>query len=244
MTTSPRSPVTGPADPEHDPRGSYARDPRLVSRLVDLLPSSSGQTASTGAPFTGQRLADVPTSSPADVAAAVRSARAAQREWAARPLAERAQVLLAFHDVVLDRRNEVMDLIQWENGKARKHAFEEVAHVAMTARYYGMTARRHLGPDRRSGLVPGLTSVQVNQVPKGVVGIISPWNYPFTMGVSDGLPALLAGNAVVHKPDSQTVLSALVGVEMLREVGVPSQVWQPVAGDGPVVGRALIDAVD
>jgi succinate-semialdehyde dehydrogenase/glutarate-semialdehyde dehydrogenase len=244
MTTSPRSPVTGPADPEHDPEGSYALDPRLVSRLIELLPSSSGQTTSTSAPFTGQRLADVPAASPADVAAAVRSARVAQREWAARPLAERARVLLDLHDVVLDRRNEAMDLIQWENGKARKHAFEEVAHVAMTARYYGLTARRHLGRDRRSGLFPGLTSVHVNHVPKGVVGIISPWNYPFTMGVSDGLPALLAGNAVVHKPDSQTVLTALLGVEMLREAGVPSQVWHPVAGDGPVVGGALIDEVD
>jgi succinate-semialdehyde dehydrogenase/glutarate-semialdehyde dehydrogenase len=118
-------------------------------------------------------------------------------------LAERAQVLLDLHDLVLDRRHEAMDLIQWENGKARKHAFEEVAHVAMTARYYGLTAKRHLESQRRSGLFPLLTSVHVNHVPKGVVGIISPWNYPFTMGVSDGLPALLAGNAVVHKPTAR-----------------------------------------
>jgi len=64
------------------------------------------------------------------------------------------------------------------------------------------------------------------------------------MGVSDGLPALLAGNAVVHKPDSQTVLTALFGVQLLREAGLPEGVWQPVAGDGPVVGAALIDNVD
>jgi succinate-semialdehyde dehydrogenase/glutarate-semialdehyde dehydrogenase len=114
----------------------------------------------------------------------------------------------------------------------------------MTARYYGRSARRLLRADRRAGALPGLTRVRVNHVPKGVVGVISPWNYPFTMGVSDGLPALLAGNAVVHKPDSQTVLSALLGVEMLRDVGVPDDVWQPVTGAGPVVGSALVDAVD
>jgi len=244
VSTSPREPVTGPADPELDPSGSYALDPRLVSALVAQLPATSGESVSTSAPFTGQRLAEIPTSTPRDVAAAVRAARTAQREWAARPLAERARVLLDFHDLVLDRRSEAMDLIQWENGKARKHAFEEVAHVAMTARYYGLSAQRHLGSDRRSGLFPLLTQVRVNQVPKGVVGIISPWNYPFTMGISDGLPALLAGNGVVHKPDSQTVLTALFGVQLLREAGLPEALWQPVAGDGPVVGGALIDNVD
>ena len=157
MTTSPGPPMTGPRDPELVPGGSYALDPRVVAPLVALLPSTSGETTSTSAPFTGQRLADVPTSSPDDVAAAVASARVAQRAWGALALAERAQVLLDLHDLVLDRRHEAMDLIQWENGKARKHAFEEVAHVAMTARYYGLTARRHLGRDRRSGLFPGLT---------------------------------------------------------------------------------------
>jgi succinate-semialdehyde dehydrogenase/glutarate-semialdehyde dehydrogenase len=244
MTSSLRRLVSGPADPELDPAGSYAVDPRLVHRLVGQLRSTSGESVTTTAPFSGQRIAEVPLSSPADVAAAVASARAAQQEWAARPLAERARVLLDLHDLVLDRRHEIMDLIQWENGKARKHAFEEVAHVAMTARYYGLTARRHLAPERRSGLFPGLTSVRVNHVPKGVVGIVSPWNYPFTMAVSDGLPALLAGNAVVHKPDSQTILTALLGVELLREAGVPTDLWQPVAGAGPVVGTALIDEVD
>jgi succinate-semialdehyde dehydrogenase/glutarate-semialdehyde dehydrogenase len=244
MTTSPGPPMTGPRDPELVPGGSYALDPRVVAPLVALLPSTSGEATSTSAPFTGQRLADVPTSSPDDVAAAVASARVAQRAWAARSLAERAQVLLDLHDLVLDRRHEAMDLIQWENGKARKHAFEEVAHVAMTARYYGLTARRHLAPGRRSGLFPLLTSVHVNHVPKGVVGVISPWNYPFTMGVSDGLPALLAGNAVVHKPDSQTVLTALFGAKLLREAGLPDDVWQPVSGAGPVVGGALIEHVD
>ena len=72
-----------------------------------------------------------------------------------------------------------------------------------------------------------LTRVDVNRVPKGVVGVISPWNYPFTMALCDGLPALLAGNAVVAKPDAQTMLSALLGAQLLEEAGFPRG---PVAG--------------
>ena len=74
----------------------------------------------------------------------------------------------------------------------------------------------------RAGVVPGLTRVEVNHVPKGVVGIISPWNYPFTMALCDGLPALMAGNAVVAKPDAQTMLSALLGVAAARGGRLPA----------------------
>jgi len=188
--------------------------------------------------------ADLQFSSPADVAEAFERAREAQRSWAATDVRQRAKVLLELHDLVLDRREEILDLIQWESGKARKHAFEEVAHVAMTARYYGLTARRHLRSAPRTGAFPGLTKVHVNRVPKGVVGIISPWNYPFTMALSDGLPALVAGNAVVSKPDTLTTLTALRGVELLLEAGLPDDLWQVVSGTGPVVGSALIEAAD
>ena len=81
-----------------------------------------------------------------------------------------------------------------------------------------------------------LTRVEVNRVPKGVVGIISPWNYPFTMALCDGLPALLAGNAVVAKPDAQSMLSALLGAQLLEEAGFPADLWQVVAGPGSRIG--------
>ncbi|HET7682269.1 MAG TPA: succinic semialdehyde dehydrogenase, partial [Marmoricola sp.] len=106
------------------------------------------------------------------------------------------------------------------------------------------TAQRYLGPAKRLGVMPGLTRVEVNRVPKGVVGIISPWNYPFTMALSDGLPALLAGNAVVHKPDAQTMLSALLGAQLLEEAGFPRELWQIVAGPGRVLGSELIRRSD
>ena len=92
--------------------------------------------------------------------------------------------------------------------------------------------------------MPSLTRIDVNYVPKGVVGIISPWNYPFTLALSDGLPALVAGNAVVIKPDAQTMSTALLGARLLEEAGIPRDLWQVVAGPGPVVGGAIVGQAD
>ncbi len=160
------------------------------------------------------------------------------------PVDVRAAALLRLHDLLLDRQQEIIDLICWESGKARKHAFDEPLHVALTARYYGRTAHEHLDTRRVRGLVPGLTRVELNRVPKGVVGIISPWNYPFTMALCDGLPALLAGNAVVAKPDAQTMLSALLAAALLEEAGFPADLWQVVAGPGSQIGPELISRAD
>ena len=81
-------------------------------------------------------------------------------------------------------------------------------HVALTARYYGRTARRYCTSERGAGIFPLLTRIDRHYVPMGLVGIIAPWNYPFTMAISDGLAALVAGNAVLLKPDQQTPLTS------------------------------------
>ena len=82
---------------------------------------------------------------------------------------------------------------------------------ALTARYYANTAADYLRPKRRQGVQLVLTEVWEHHHPKGLVGIVSPWNYPLTLGISDALPALVAGNAVLAKPDRQTPFSASVG---------------------------------
>ena len=232
-----------PADPELDPTASYATDQSVIRRLSGLLRATAG-TRTSYAPATGQPIADLPVSSADDVVAAVRTARRTQQTWRRVPLAERAAILLRYHDLVLDHRHELVDLIIRESGKARKQAFEELAHVALTARYYGRKAFELLEPQRKLGIFPLLTRAETRFVPKGVVGIISPWNYPLTMAISDGLPAILAGNTVVHKPDSQTPLTALRGIELLYEAGLPREAWIPVNGDGPTVGGALIQNAD
>jgi succinate-semialdehyde dehydrogenase/glutarate-semialdehyde dehydrogenase len=213
-----------------------------VMRLRGLL-TATGPAIELRSPVTGQVLGDLPTSTAADVEVGAQLAHRAQGEWAARSIEERAQLLLDFHDHLLDRRDYFIDLLQ-SVGKARLSAAEEVLHVALTARYYGRTARRYLHSERGEGLLPVLTRVDRNYLPKGLVGVIGPWNYPLTMAMSDGLAALVAGNAIMLKPDQLTPLVALAAVELLRTTGLPADLWQVVHGPGAVVGRQLIDVSD
>ena len=233
-----------PADPEHDPRASYAFEPDQVRRLTDRVISTTGTEVTVHSPISGQPLARIPQSSEDDVREAYARARRAQKEWRRVSLDDRSKMMLRLHDLVLDRQDEIMDLICWESGKARKHAFDEPLHIALTARYYARTAHKHLDSTRRAGVIPGLTHAEVNHLPKGVVGIISPWNYPFTMALCDGLPALMAGNAVVTKPDAQTMLSALLGAELLEQAGFPAGLWNVVAGPGRELGTPMINRSD
>ncbi|WP_185996535.1 succinic semialdehyde dehydrogenase [Nocardioides campestrisoli] len=243
--SSPRGPLTdGPRDPEHDPSASYALEPDYVAALTARVAASGAQTHEVRSPLDDAPLAHVPQSSPADVERAIVRARQVQQAWSRTSVADRARRLLRFHDLVLDRQDEIAELVCLESGKARKDAFLEIAHVAMTARYYARTSEAHLATRRVPGMFPVLTRTEVNRLPKGVVGVISPWNYPFTLAMSDGLAALMAGNAVVAKPDSQTTLTALLGAELLADAGFPADLWQVVAGQGSEVGTPLIGGVD
>ena len=194
--------------------------------------------------MTGGPLGRVPHCSADDVVAAAGRARAVQTDWAARPIAERAAVLLRFHDLVLRRQDEVLDLIQLENGKARRHAFEEVLDVCLTSRYYAHTAEDYLKPKRRQGVQLVLTEVWEYHHPKGLVGIISPWNYPLTLGISDAIPAIVAGNAILTKPDDRTPFSALWAVGLLEEAGMPPGLVQVVTGPGSELGTPIIEQSD
>lgn len=195
-------------------------------------------------PATGRRLGEVPRHSRAETRAAFVAARRAQRSWAEVSVRRRRKVLLALHDLVLEHRDEIMDLIQDENGKSRLSAFEEVLDVVLTCRYYGYAGPRLLKEKRRRGPVPVFTRTREQYAPRGVVGIIAPFNYPFSLALSDALAALLAGNAVVLKPDSQTPLSALRGLELLREAGLPEGVLQVVTGAGAEVGQEIVAQCD
>ena len=234
----------GPADPEHDSTAAYGLDRAYVASLTRRVVSTTGETAAVASPIGRTPLAHVPQSSPADVAEAFARARRAQKSWAATSIDERAAALLRLHDLLLDRQDELIDLVVWESGKARKDAYLEVAHLALTARYYARTAHEHLDSVRVGGMFPVLTRAEVNRIPKGVVGIISPWNYPLSMALCDGMPALLAGNAVVSKPDAQTMLTALLAAQLLDEAGFPPELWQVVAGPGPEVGGAIVAHAD
>ncbi|HZF90941.1 succinic semialdehyde dehydrogenase [Streptomyces sp.] len=216
--------------------------PELVAQLAKGV-VGSGRTANH-TPFTGEKLADLPESSPEDVEKAFQAARAAQPVWERTPVRDRAAALLRFHDLLLERQAEVLDLIQLETGKARLHAHEEVQAVAVAARHYGRRAAAYLKPKRHAGAVPTLTKVVELRHPRGVVGQIAPWNYPLELSVGDALPAFAAGNAVVMKPDTETCLTALWARDLLIEAGLPAEVFQVVLGDGPVVGPEVVKHAD
>src|SRR5579862_6196378 len=195
-------------------------------------------------PATGQPLATTPRCTPDDVALAVRSARAAQEQWRRTDFRTRREILLRYHDLVLERQEELLDVVQLESGKARRHAFEEILDTAIVARYYAHTAEGHLRSRRRRGALPLLTATWEHHHPVGVVGVISPWNYPLTLSISDSVPALAAGNAAVIKADSKTPFSALQGAALLEEAGLPAELIQVITGAGTELGPELIGRVD
>jgi succinate-semialdehyde dehydrogenase/glutarate-semialdehyde dehydrogenase len=243
MTQSMPTPATEEVgkQTQFSPRVSAAMLARLAARAA-VAPGCP--VAPVEAPFTGKALAEVPEGAPADVESACAVARDAQQEWAALPVEERASVLLRYHDLVLANAPEILDIIQLESGKARIHAFEEVLDVAIQARYYGHVAKPYLSPARAQGALPVLTSTRVHHRPRGVIGIIAPWNYPFTLSIGDALPALVAGNGVVLKPDAQTPLSGLWAAGLLEEAGLPAGLLQVVTGRGAELGSPLIEHSD
>jgi len=222
-------------------RVSSAMLARLAARAAVAEPT---EELTVEAPFTGETLGNVPKGTPADVTAACEASREAQVAWARLSFAERAEVLLRFHDLLIDNAAEVLDVIQLESGKARKHAFDEVLDAAIQARYYAHTAAEFLRPRRRQGALPVLTKAWEHHHPRGVIGIIAPWNYPLTLAVGDAIPALMAGNGVVVKPDAQTPFSALWAAGLLEEAGLPRGLVGVVTGRGAELGAPLIEAVD
>lgn len=215
-----------------------------IARWTSLVHPGTKGVHRHYSPLDGSLIAELPESSEKDVDQAFLLARKAQASWAATPLRERSAIMMRFHDLVLDHSAELLDAVQWETGKSRSSAFDEVADIALTARYYARSAARHLSPKRRQGGIPLLTSAQERYVPRGVVGMITPWNYPLTLPISDAIPALLAGNGVVLKPDNQTPFSALSALALLYQAGLPRGLFQVVMGDGPKLGSAVIKNAD
>ena len=195
-------------------------------------------------PFPGVTIESVPESSKQDVALAVANARKAQTAWANTEVSNRVKILDRFHKLLIENQDELLTTIQAETGKSRFHAADEILGLAMISAHYAKIGKRALSPKRRAGALPIFTKTYVLSQPKGVIGIISPWNYPLVLSICDALPAILAGNTVVVRPDNQTPWSAIRGLNLLRQAGLPEGVITIVTGDGNTTGTALIDEVD
>ncbi len=182
---------------------------------------------------------------PGAVAAAVDSASRAQPAWAARSLKERYRLLQRLADQVLDQADAIADIISEETGKSPGEALlNEVSGIGQyidVAYKEAKIALKPVKPSLSRVAYPGKKAL-IRPVPRGVVGIIAPWNYPFSIFFKPLFPALLAGNAVVLKPSEETPRTGAWLAAQCREV-FGTDLVQAVQGAGDV-GQALVDHVD
>ncbi len=197
-------------------------------------------------PATGDVWKRYPVADAEAVAAAVARARAAQPAWAALPVHVRADAIHVFTQKLLARRQEAALIVARENGKPVGEALGvDVGVTLALAEHFAKAAPRFLRArwHRSTMLIAWRKRVTLVKEPHGVVGVISPWNYPMFLPLSSAIPALLCGNAVVNKPSEWTPSIAELVKECLHDAGVPADIFQVVHGAG-AAGAALCDAVD
>ncbi len=195
-------------------------------------------------PSTGEPIGSVPIATAEDVSEAVASARIAQVEWAARPLAERCRILRQVKDRVIARTDDICALLSQEQGKPRVEGLTtEILGLVDLIQYFTAEAERILAPEPIPLHLMKHRASYLHWVPRGVVGIIGPWNFPFNLNNGPAVAALIAGNAVVIKPSEFTPLIQELSREIFIEGGLPADLYQVVHGYGET-GGALIANVD
>jgi aminobutyraldehyde dehydrogenase len=196
-----------------------------------------GRTAPVSAPATGEQIAEVPVGSPADVDAAVDAAAAAYAGWSQTTPGERQRAMLKLADRLEDAAEEFAALESLNVGKPLALAREEMGMIPDHLRFFAGAARTLEG--RATGeYMPGRTSM-LRRDPLGVVGSVSPWNYPLLMANWKISPALMTGNTVVLKPSEHTPLTTIRFAELAADL-FPKGVLNIVTGDGDPVGAALV----
>lgn len=197
-------------------------------------------------PATREKIAEVPVASAATVRACVARARDSQLHWQSTSFEERAKLLYRFRDLLIDEQERLVDIVTSETGKPRAEVYgNELFYLCDAIGFWAKYAKRFLAPQK---IRPHLFMFKTKKVtsvyyPMGVIGIISPWNFPLVMTAGDAIPALMAGNAVVIKPSELTPLTPLLVIELARKAGFPDGVLQVVTG-GAETGQALVDCVD
>ncbi|MCA1816021.1 MAG: aldehyde dehydrogenase family protein [Acidobacteria bacterium] len=195
-------------------------------------------------PATNEEIGRVPSCSAEDVRRAVGRAREAQKDWAARSFRERGRVVLRAREIVLDEVDALADLISRESGKPVTEAIMmELVPTLDLMRYFARRAARMLRPERINigqYTLLGRTSRVVFK-PLGVVGVISPWNFPWAIPLGEVVMALMAGDAVVLKPSELTPFVGLKIADVFKRAGLPEGLFNVATGDGST-GAALVEA--
>jgi acyl-CoA reductase-like NAD-dependent aldehyde dehydrogenase len=198
-------------------------------------------------PATSAEIGRAPLTMPEEVARAVGRAREAQAAWAAQSFRSRAEIIMAARQIILSELDEIAELISSETGKPSAEAISmELAPGLDLMQYFGRKTATLLRPRRIPvGLywTMGRSSYEIYK-PLGVVGIISPWNFPWATPLDEVVMALMAGNTVVLKPSELTPLTALKIREVLERAGLPGNVLQVVTGDGSTGAALVASGVD
>ena len=224
-----------------EPQGASSTTTDTVNHMIGgrEVPSKSGRTFGSLNPATGHEIARVAFGEAEDVDAAVRAAREAydRRVWAGMAPGERARVMRRIGDIIRDRADVIGAVESADTGKPLGQATAEVALAADFFTYFATHAEL---PDGRTHPADAGYFVYSKREPYGVVGAISPWNYPFLLACWKTAPALAVGNSVVLKMAEQSPLSTAHLGRLVLEAGMPAGVFNVVHGDGPTTGAALV----
>lgn len=202
--------------------------------------ANASRTITSINPATGQPIGEVPDMGADEVRAAVAKARAAQREWGRLPVETRCRRVSRFAEVLMARADDLIDIIVREGGKTRLEALGmEVIVVADLVRYFVKHAPEMLAPEPVPLHLMKHRASYLHFVPRGVVGIIAPWNFPFSIPIGEVVMSLIAGNGVVLKPSEVTPLIALEAKRIYEAADLPPDLFQIVTGRGGT-GAALI----
>lgn len=202
------------------------------------VPSASGETFEATSPATGERIATIPQGDRDDARRAIAAARRAADGWARSTAFERATKMSAVAQIIRSRRDELARTLTTDQGKPlRAEAYDEVDELV---EYWHMAAEdcKRLGGELPNSFSPGKRVLLVRRA-RGVVGVISPWNWPYTMPAELLAPALACGNAVVWTPAPSTSVCAVALARCVADADLPPGVFNLVTGPGPVVGDEI-----
>jgi aldehyde dehydrogenase (NAD+) len=208
----------------------------------EWVDAASGETFESTSPADGETIGTFPKSGPKDVDRAVAAAKRAYEEWRLVPAPKRGEILFRFAQFLAENKDDLTDLMTHEMGKVKAEAAGDVQEAIDMAYYMGGEGRRLFGQTTPSEL---RDKFQMSvRMPVGVVGAITPWNFPIAIPSWKTLPAIVSGNTVVFKPATDTPALGERYVELFAEAGLPPGVLNIVHGGGAEVGQRLVEHPD
>ena len=208
---------------------------------------AAAHTIAVENPATGQLITTVPVLGAEELEAMAARARQAQPQWEAIGFDGRARIMRRAQKWMLDNADRVLESVVRESGKTYEDAqLADLGYTVTALGFWAKEAGKYLADERVpswNNPVAAGKKLVIRYVPVGVVGVIGPWNYPIANSFGDCIPALMAGNSVILKPSEVTPLSSVLMADMMRECGLPDDVFQVATGDGGT-GAALIGQVD